>query len=248
MAKRIRLDKRVMAESDRLAAELARQFAAAGLFVVNLMSSPGSGKTSLLERTAARLGDELRMAVIEGDLATDRDARRIRKAGLPCRQINTGGGCHLSAPQILEALDAFDLAALDVLFIENVGNLVCPAEFNLGEHRRVVLASTPEGDDKPAKYPVAFYKADCIVLNKTDLVAATDFSTEAFKRFVRGINPRAPILELSCRTGEGLEAWLDWVRAERRACAIGRGGQDCPPREVRAERRAVARPARRRGR
>ena len=221
MAQRIRLAKRVVAESDRLAARLAETFQRAGVFVANLMSSPGSGKTSLLEETARRLAPELRMAVIEGDLATDRDARRIRKAGIPAYQINTGGGCHLSARQILDALDRFDLAALDVLFIENVGNLICPAEFDLGERRRVVLASTPEGDDKPIKYPVAFNKADCIVLNKIDLLAATNFSRDAFLGFVRGLNPAAPLIELSCRTGEGLDAWLDYVRAERRAAAAG---------------------------
>ena len=189
------------------------------MFVANLMSSPGSGKTSLLEVTARRLSGEFRMAVIEGDLATDHDARRIQAAGIPSHQINTGGGCHLSARQVLEALKAFDLASLDILFIENVGNLVCPAEFDLGERRRVVLASTPEGDDKPAKYPVAFNKADCIVLNKIDLVPATDFSRQVFLGFVRGVNPAAPVLELSCRTGQGVDAWLDWVRAERRAAA-----------------------------
>ncbi len=221
MAKRIRLERRVVAESDRLAAELKERFAKARLLVANLMSSPGSGKTSLLEVTARRLSGEFRMAVIEGDLATDHDARRIRAAGIPSFQINTGGGCHLSARQILDALAAFDLDQLDVLFIENVGNLVCPAEFDLGERRRVVLASTPEGDDKPAKYPVAFNKADCIVLNKVDLTAATDFSRETFLGFVRGVNPAAPVLELSCRTGQGVEAWLDWIRVERRAAAEG---------------------------
>jgi hydrogenase nickel incorporation protein HypB len=219
MAKRIRLAKRVVAESDRLAAGLAERFRRAGVFVANLMGSPGSGKTSLLEETARRLGRELRMAVIEGDLATDRDAQRIIRAGIPSCQINTGGGCHLSARQVLDALDEFSLADLDVLFIENVGNLVCPAEFDLGERRRVVLASTPEGDDKPVKYPVAFYKADCVVLNKIDLTEATDFSRQAFREYVRGLNPAIPVLELSCRTGAGLDAWLDWVRAERREAA-----------------------------
>jgi hydrogenase nickel incorporation protein HypB len=219
MAKRIRLEKRVVAESDRLAKELSDRFNRAGVFVANLMSSPGAGKTTLLEETARRLGAELRLAVIEGDLATDRDARRIQAAGIPCRQINTGGGCHLSARQILDALADFDLGGLDVLFIENVGNLVCPAEFDLGEHRRVVVSSTPEGDDKPVKYPIAFHHADCVVLNKIDLLAATNFSLEAFRRYVKGLKPRIPILELSCRTGEGVEQWLVWVRAERRAVA-----------------------------
>ncbi|MCX5684070.1 MAG: hydrogenase nickel incorporation protein HypB [Planctomycetota bacterium] len=221
MAKSIRLAKRVVAESDRLAVELVERYRKARVFVPNLMSSPGSGKTTLLEETARRLGGELRMAVIEGDLATDRDAQRIQRAGIPSYQINTGGGCHLSARQILDALEQFDLAALDVLFIENVGNLVCPAEFDLGEHRRVVIASTPEGDDKPIKYPVAFHKADCVVLNKIDLLAATNFSREDFLGYVRGLNPEVSMLELSCRTGEGVDLWLDWVRAEREAAAKG---------------------------
>ncbi|HUS44680.1 MAG TPA: hydrogenase nickel incorporation protein HypB [Phycisphaerae bacterium] len=217
MTRRIPLEKKVLSENDRLAAELALRFGEADVFVVNLMSSPGAGKTSLLEETAKRLGSRLSLAAVEGDLATDRDAERLRKAGLPARQINTGRGCHLNAAQVTEAVVAFDLAALDVLFIENVGNLVCPAAFYLGEHRRVVVSSTPEGDDKPVKYPVAFHSADCVVLNKMDLVEAAGFSLEAFRRFVRGVAPRAPILELSCRTGAGLETWLDWLTAEREA-------------------------------
>jgi hydrogenase nickel incorporation protein HypB len=224
MRRQILLEKKVVSENDRLAKELAERFRAAGILAVNLMSSPGAGKTSLLEETSRRLGGELRLAAIEGDLATDRDALRLRRAGMAARQINTGQGCHLSAAQVAEALDAFDgpgrpinLDSLDVLFIENVGNLVCPAQFDLGERRRVVVASTPEGDDKPIKYPVVFHTADCVVLNKTDLLEATGFSCEAFRQYVRGLAPKARILELSCRTGEGLEAWLDWLRAERAA-------------------------------
>jgi hydrogenase nickel incorporation protein HypB len=228
MRRQILLEKKVVSENDRLAKELAERFRAAGILAVNLMSSPGAGKTSLLEETSRRLGGELRLAAIEGDLATDRDALRLRRAGMAARQINTGRGCHLTAAQVAEALDAFDgparplnLEALDVLFIENVGNLVCPAQFDLGERRRVVVASTPEGDDKPIKYPVVFHTADCVVLNKTDLLEATDFSCEAFRQYVRGLAPKARILELSCRTGEGLEAWLDWLRAERAAAKKG---------------------------
>jgi hydrogenase nickel incorporation protein HypB len=224
MAKRIRLEKKIVSENDRLAKELAERFRAAGILAVNLMSSPGAGKTSLLEETSRRLGGELRLAAVEGDLATDRDAQRLRRAGMPTRQINTGRGCHLNAAQVAEALDAFDgpgrpihLDSLDVLFIENVGNLVCPAQFDLGERRRVVVASTPEGDDKPLKYPVVFHTADCVVLNKMDLVEATPFSCEAFRGYVRGLVPKTPILELSCRTGAGLDAWLDWLREERQA-------------------------------
>jgi len=228
MVKRIRLEKKIVSENDRLARELAERFRAAGVLAVNLMSSPGAGKTSLLEETSRRLGGELRLAAIEGDLATDRDAQRLRRAGMPTRQINTGRGCHLNAAQVAEAIQAFDgrgkpldLDALDVLFIENVGNLICPAQFDLGERRRVVVASTPEGDDKPIKYPVVFDTADCVVLNKMDLLEATFFSCEAFRRYVRGLAPKARILELSCRTGAGLEAWLDWIRAERTAAKKG---------------------------
>jgi hydrogenase nickel incorporation protein HypB len=221
MGKRVRLEKRVLSENDREAARLAARFDRARVFAANLMSSPGAGKTSLLEETARRLGGELRLAAVEGDLATDRDAQRLRRAGIPTHQINTGGGCHLNARQVAEALAHFDLERLDVLFIENVGNLVCPASFALGEHRRVVLASTPEGDDKPIKYPVIFQAADCIVLNKIDLEKACGFSRKAFRKFVRDLNARAPVLELSCRTGEGLEAWFDWLRAAREA--VGRG-------------------------
>jgi hydrogenase nickel incorporation protein HypB len=219
MAKRVPLERRIVAESDRLVELLRGRFRKTGVCVLNLMSSPGAGKTTLLEETVRRLAGELRMAAIEGDLATDRDARRLQAAGIPCHQINTGGGCHLSARQIIEALDHVDLAALDLLFIENVGNLVCPAEFDLGEHRRVVVSSVPEGDDKPVKYPVAFLRADCVVLNKIDLVAATNFSREVFGEFVRGIKPGLPVLELSCRTGEGFQPWLDWIRGARSEAA-----------------------------
>jgi len=222
MRRRIRLEKKVVSANDRLAKQLAERFRAAGILAVNLMSSPGAGKTSLLEETSRRLGGELRLAAVEGDLATERDAERLRRAGMAARQINTGRGCHLSAAQVAEALDAFDspgrplnLDSLDILFIENVGNLVCPAQFDLGERQRVVIASTPEGDDKPVKYPVVFHTADCVVLNKMDLLEATLFSRGVFRQHVRELAPKARILELSCRTGEGLEAWLDWLREER---------------------------------
>ena len=217
MKQRIRLDKRIVTENDRFARDLAGRFDQAGLLAVNLMSSPGAGKTALLEETARRLAGRLRMAAVDGDLATDRDARRIAQAGMPCRQINTGAGCHLNGRQVAQAIEAYDLDELDILFIENVGNLVCPASFDLGEHRRVVVASTPEGEDKPVKYPVAFRSADCVVLNKIDLVEATDFSPADFSRFVRDLGLDVPLLQLSCKTGEGLDAWIGWLRAEREA-------------------------------
>jgi len=217
MPKRIRLDKAIVTENDRLAAELADRYDRDGVLVITLMSSPGAGKTTLLEATASQLASRFRMAAIDGDLATDRDTRRIARAGMPCRQINTGGGCHLGAAQVGEALDAYRLPDLDILFIENVGNLVCPAAFDLGEHRRVVVSSTPEGDDKPVKYPVAFRLADCVILNKTDLAEAADFSAEAFRAGVRDINADLPVLEISCKTGEGLAGWFQWVSEAREA-------------------------------
>jgi len=226
MPKRIRLDKRIVTENDRLAAELADRYDRAGVLVVNLMSSPGAGKTTLLEVTARALAEEFRMAAIEGDLATDNDARRVIEAGMPCRQINTGGGCHLNAAQVRDALDAYCLEDLDILFIENVGNLVCPASFDLGEHRRVVVSSTPEGDDKPVKYPVAFRLADGVVLNKLDLADATDFSLEAFRGYVHGIKADLPILEVSCKTGDGLAGWFQWVRQAREALAAPAPGAE----------------------
>ncbi len=215
MAEKVPLEKRVLSENDRLARTLAERFAEAGVLVANLMSSPGAGKTSLLEQTVRALAGDLRLAAVNGDLATEHDADRLRAAGLPTRTINTGRGCHLNARQVADAVGAFDLDELDVLFIENVGNLVCPAGFDLGERRRVVVASTPEGEDKPAKYPVAFHRADCVVLNKIDLLEATGFDRGAFTRHVAGIRPDAPVLDVSCRTGEGLEAWFDWLRRER---------------------------------
>jgi hydrogenase nickel incorporation protein HypB len=224
MARRIRLEKRVLSENDRLAESLASRFAEAGVFVLNLMSSPGAGKTSLLEATAAALADEFRMAAVEGDLATARDAERLRRAGMPTHQVNTGRGCHLNARQVEEGVADFDLSDLDILFIENVGNLVCPSQFDLGERRRVVVCSTPEGEDKPVKYPVVFHTADCVVLNKVDLLEATGFDRETFRGDVSRLAPDAPVLEVSCRTGEGLEAWYEWLRGGRPE-ALGAGGE-----------------------
>ena len=176
-----------------------------------------NGGTTWHEATAQRLGRECRLAAIVGDIATELDAERLRESGLRAHQIITGGACHLDARLVTDALGTCDVLPADVLFIENVGNLVCPAAFDLGEHRRVVVASTPEGEDKPVKYPVAFRSADCVVLNKIDLVEATDFSPADFSRFVRDLGLDVPLLQLSCKTGEGLDAWIGWLRAEREA-------------------------------
>lgn len=202
---------RVLSANDEAARQNRSRFDAHGLRVVNVMASPGAGKTSLLVRSVEGLKEHHRIAVIEGDLASRIDADRVAAAGVPAVQINTGGGCHLDAVMVADVLHRFDLASLDLLLIENVGNLVCPTNFRLGEHRRVLVASVPEGDDKPLKYPGSFLHMDAIVLNKTDLVPYVDFSEEGFARAVRAVNREAPIFALSCRTGAGLAAWLDWL-------------------------------------
>jgi hydrogenase nickel incorporation protein HypB len=200
-------------------------FDAHGVLAVNLMSSPGAGKTALLEATIAALGDELRIAVIEGDLDTENDARRIRAHGVPAVQISTGTACHLDAHMVHAALHQLDLAALDICFIENVGNLVCPAGFDLGQHYNVVLLSAPEGDDKPAKYPVMFRSADLLLLSKSDLIELLgDFEPERAVRALRALANPAPVLRLSSRSDEGIDDWLHWLRhamAGRRDAAAG---------------------------
>lgn len=180
-------------------------------FVVNLMSSPGAGKTSLLQATLPRLPQDVQVGVIEGDIASRLDAERIAALGVAVVQINTGGTCHLDAPMVRGALQHLDLDRLHLLFIENVGNLICPANFALGAHLNVVLASTPEGHDKPYKYPGMFRRADAVVLNKADLIPWLDFDRETFERGLRMVNPRAPLFVVSCKTGEGLDAWLTWL-------------------------------------
>ena len=186
------------------------------VLVINLMSSPGSGKTSLLEATIRALNGSLRIAVIEGDLETENDAERIRALGVPAEQITTGTACHLDAHLVEHALAHLDLAGLDILFIENVGNLICPASFDLGHHRNVILLSVTEGDDKPAKYPVMFRAADLMLLSKTDLLPyLTDFSPENAEVALRNLASLAPILHLSAKNGAGLDGWIGWLRGAR---------------------------------
>lgn len=220
MSKTIPVIRNILDANNRLADQLRNVYAENSLLALNLMSSPGAGKTSLLERTLSDLRDELRMAVIEGDLQTDNDARRVAATGAQAVQINTEGGCHLDSSMILEALKQIDLAALDVLFIENVGNLVCPAEFDLGEKAKVTLLSVTEGDDKPEKYPMMFAQSKVLLLNKIDLLPYVDFDLERATRFARALNPEIVVFPVSCRTGEGLEPWYAWLRdaalAERR--------------------------------
>lgn len=192
-----------------------------GILAVNLMSSPGSGKTALLEATIAALKSSLKIAVIEGDLETENDAERIRAQGAPAYQISTGTACHLDAHLVQNALDHLDLAEIDVLFIENVGNLVCPASFDLGHHRNVTLLSVTEGDDKPAKYPVMFRAADLMLISKTDLLAyLDDFSPDKAERYQRALASQAPVIRLSSRSGDGMQDWLDWLLQEVNAHKI----------------------------
>jgi hydrogenase nickel incorporation protein HypB len=205
----------LLAENDREAAHNRAHLDARGVLALNLMSSPGAGKTALLEATIAALRAELRIAVIEGDLETENDAERVRAQGVPAVQIVTGSACHLDAHMVHGALHGLDLDGLDLLFIENVGNLVCPASFDLGQHRNVTLLSVTEGDDKPAKYPVMFRAADLVLLTKTDLLAVLDdFSPERAEGYLRALASAVPVLPLSARKGQGLERWIDWLRSE----------------------------------
>jgi hydrogenase nickel incorporation protein HypB len=202
--------------NDRAAAHNREHFDRSGVLAINLMSSPGSGKTSLLEATIDALGDELRVAVIEGDLETENDAERIRSRGVPAIQVTTGTACHLDAHLVHRALHDLDLTEVDLLFIENVGNLVCPASFDLGQHANVTLLSVTEGDDKPAKYPVMFRAADLVLLSKGDLLdVLDDFDPARAEAHLRRLASRAPLLTVSGRRAASLEPWLEWLRALR---------------------------------
>ena len=185
-----------------------------GTLTINVMSSPGAGKTSLILQTISNLKQKARIAVIEGDIASSVDADKVHKQGVEVVQINTAGGCHLDANMIESALSNLPLGDIDLLLIENVGNLVCPAEFDLGEHKRVMLLSLPEGDDKPYKYPLMFTEADVVLINKIDLLPYLEFNTPAFRKSVSGLNPEVKIFQVSCKTGEGLEGWLSWLQDE----------------------------------
>ena len=185
-----------------------------GNLTINVMSSPGAGKTSLILQTISNLKQKARIAVIEGDIASSVDADKVHKQGVEVVQINTAGGCHLDANMIESALSNLPLGDIDLLLIENVGNLVCPAEFDLGEHKRVMLLSLPEGDDKPYKYPLMFTEADVVLINKIDLLPYLEFNTPAFRKSVSGLNPEVKIFQVSCKTGEGLEGWLSWLQDE----------------------------------
>ena len=205
----------LLSANDHAAAHNREHFDRHGALAINLMSSPGAGKTALLEATIDALAGEFSIAVIEGDLETENDAARIRARGVPAVQISTGSACHLDAHMVHDALHDLALGSLDIVFIENVGNLVCPASFDLGQHCNVTLLSVPEGDDKPAKYPVMFRAADLVLITKSDLLPVLDdFDPARAEAHVRGLASGAPVLRLSARKGPGLEAWLDWLRSE----------------------------------
>ena len=212
----VRIGEDLLAKNARLAELNRALFSRKGVFVLNLVSSPGSGKTTLLEKTIAALKPDLNFAVLEGDQQTANDADRIAATGVPVKQINTGAGCHLDAHMVSHGVEGFDLDAADILMIENVGNLVCPASFDLGEQHKVAVLSVTEGEDKPLKYPHMFRAADILLINKVDLLPYLDFDLDKCKAYARQVNPEVQIFELSCRSGEGMDLWYDWLKAKAR--------------------------------
>ena len=205
----------ILSANDRLAEDNRNRFNAAGLFAINLMASPGAGKTSLIEQTLSRLAGRMRVAVVDGDIATSFDADRAAAAGAQASiQINTGGECHLDAVMLQGALNQLDLTLFDLLIVENVGNLVCPASFRLGTHKSVLIASVPEGDDKPYKYPGMYRGVDALVINKIDLLPYIQFKMDFFQRGVEALNPGVITFPCSCPTGEGLDAWVNWLQGQ----------------------------------
>ena len=210
----ITIERKVLAKNDELAAENRTRFKKHNLFVINVVSSPGSGKTSLIEQTLKHLAGSLPVGVIEGDVQTDLDAQRVARFSVPVVQIVTNGGCHLEAKLVQDALTSLDLSGLRMLIIENVGNLVCPSNYDLGEAMKVVVASTTEGDDKPLKYPAMFRNASVLVLNKIDLVPYVNCDLQALRANALSINPSLTIFETSCTTGQGISEWCDWLKSQ----------------------------------
>ena len=209
---KISVVRNILEANERIADLNRALFNESGLFVINLMSSPGAGKTTLLEKTIDALKDTFRIGVIEGDIQSSQDAERIASKGIPAVQINTGGACHLDGNMIRETFGEFDFKEMDLLIVENVGNLVCPAEFKVGEDMKIMILSVTEGDDKPAKYPLMFHESKVLLINKIDLLPYVDCSVEKIREEALKINPEMIIFELSCKTGEGLQAWVDWLR------------------------------------
>lgn len=210
----IDLKKPILDKNDTIAAELRRRFAENHVYVVDLLASPGSGKTSTILATIEALRDEFNIAVIEGDIASNVDAKRISDQGIPAVQINTGGACHLEADMIRRAIDVLDLERLDLIIVENVGNLVCPTDFDLGENAKIMILSVPEGDDKPLKYPGVFQVSQAVILNKTDTLPVFNFDVKTFEQSVHELNPKAPIFPIAATKNDGVDDWAEWL-AER---------------------------------
>lgn len=214
MSAKIKIEKKVLSENDKIAADIREWLDKNKIISLNLVSSPGSGKTTLLEKTITRLGNELEIGLIAGDVQTENDANRLKAAGgKTVRPVETGGACHLDARMVSKALENFDLDKIEMLFIENVGNLVCPSSYDLGEDMKVVIVSVTEGDDKPLKYPAMFRRSSVMVINKIDLLKHCDFNMETVRKNARQINGNLTILEISCRTGEGLDEWYSWLKS-----------------------------------
>ncbi len=208
---KIKVTTKILDANDRIAEENKKMFKEAGIYVINLMSSPGAGKTTLLEKTINAIKDKVKVGVIEGDITGTNDAERIERLGVPVVQINTEGACHLDANMIADAAKDLPLEDLDILFIENVGNLVCPAEFKVGEDIKVMILSLTEGDDKPLKYPLMFQESSVLLINKIDLKDFLDVDIEKIKKDAKFLNPNIKIFEVSCKTGQGIEEWTNWL-------------------------------------
>lgn len=218
---KIDLHQPILDKNDRIASENRDLFKEKRVFVLDLLASPGSGKTSTILATIEALRDEFNIAVIEGDIASNVDAERISAQGIAAVQINTGGACHLESDMIRRAVNALDLDSLDLIIVENVGNLVCPTDFDLGEGAKVMILSVPEGDDKPLKYPGVFQVAEAIILNKVDTMSVFNFNEQAFRDSVNQLNPQAPIFPIAATKGDGVDAWADWLRSKIRAMQEG---------------------------
>jgi hydrogenase nickel incorporation protein HypB len=210
----IKIMKNILDRNQNKAKEVRNLLKDRKVMMINIISSPGAGKTTLLERTCEAMSGEVNIGVIEGDVTTDRDAQRLKKYNIPIVAINTEGGCHLDSHSISKAIEHFDLNVIDLLFVENVGNLICPSQFDLGETFKLAVVSTAEGDDKPAKYPMLFSEARAVILNKTDLIPYTNFNMESFMADIAAINPRLPIIKTSAIRGEGIEEWFGWLRVQ----------------------------------
>jgi hydrogenase nickel incorporation protein HypB len=216
----IEVKEEILSDNIKLAGELRERLRRAKTMLLNLMSSPGSGKTSLILRTIEGLKGSLRTGVIEADIDSTVDAEKVASRGIPAVQLRTGGFCHLDAAMVAQGLDALPVGELDLVIIENVGNLVCPAEFDTGAHKNAMILSVPEGDDKPLKYPLMFSVCDLLVVNKMDYLSLSDFDMAALRQRVLALNPRIRILEVSCKTGAGIEGWIDWLNEEAAAFRV----------------------------